>query len=446
MKRYALAVDIGASSGRLILGHKEDGELVLQEVYRFSNGIKRIGRHACWDTAAILSSIIEGMRRCYELGCIPCTVAIDTWGVDYVLLDAHGAQISEAIAYRDNRTAGYAERLAKSMPEAVRYARTGTACQSYNTVYQLMAAFEESPDLRHDAAQLLFMPCYLSYCLCGVAKNEYTIASTSALLNPATGQWDGEVAAAAQLPLNLLGEVPIRPGACLGSLRKEIVRQIGYDCQVIAGAGHDTACAFYAASHSRAAHTACLSSGTWSLFGAVLPAPIVSEAAMAAGFTNEGGVNGVRFLKNITGLWILQEIRREWKERLSFAEMAELAISGAAYGGAFDAADARFLHPKSMVSEILCELREQNAVLPKNDAELLYCVNHSLALCYATALAELQALTGQTFDSIHIVGGGSQNKLLNRLTEEAAQIAVRVGPIEATAMGNVMIQLEACQQ
>lgn len=445
MKRYALAVDIGASSGRLILGHKENGELVLQEVYRFSNGIQRIGDHDCWDTDAIIASILEGMRRCYKLGCTPSTVAIDTWGVDYVLLDKQGARIGEAVAYRDNRTSGYPERLAGIIPEAIRYAHTGTACQSYNTVYQLMAALEESPDLRHDAAQMLFMPCYLSYCLCGVAKNEYTIASTSALLNPATGQWDADIAAAAQIPLNLLGEAPIRPGTCLGSLHNEIAQQIGYDCQVIAGAGHDTACAFYAASHSRAAYTACLSSGTWSLFGAELPAPIVSEAAMTAGFTNEGGVNGVRFIKNIMGLWLLQEIRREWKERLSFAEMTELAISGSAYGGTFDATDARFLHPKAMIAEILCALQEQGETLPRNDAELLYCVHHSLALCYATALAELQALTGRKFDSIQIVGGGSQNKLLNKLTADAAQIAVHVGPVETTAMGSLMIQLEVCE-
>ena len=440
MKNCALAIDIGASSGRHILSTIEDGRIRMEEIYRFPNGFTERGGHDCWDVPALFGHMLAGMKRCAELGKIPDTIGIDTWGVDYVLLDANDQLVGDTVAYRDARTQGMEEILNAALPENEQYALTGIAHQPYNTVYQLMAEFAAHPEYREQAHTLLFMPCYLGYLLTGKKQNEYTIASTSGLLNAKTRTWDAKTLRAAGIPAALLGDTPVPPGATLGRLSPDIAAQAGFDCDVVLTACHDTGSAFRAipAADENAVY---LSSGTWSLLGAVLPQPILTPAAYEAGFTNEGGVSGIRFLQNIMGMWILQCLRHEEGDRLSFAQMAELAATGAAYRPIFDAAHVRFLNPESMRAAIVEALREQGDPLPETDAQLLYCVNHSLAVCYAHAIADLQKLTGRTFTSVSIVGGGCQNALLNQLTADETGLTVIAGPAEGTALGNLLVQL-----
>lgn len=439
MIRYGLAIDIGASSGRHILGWQQDGCIQTQEIYRFQNGIRTQNGHDCWDLDALFHNIIEGLKRCVDVGKLPDTIAIDTWGVDYVLLDEHGKSIGDAVAYRDACTAGMDKRLENTLPFPEHYALTGISKESFNTVYQLMAEFEEYPERRTQAKMLLFMPCYLSYLLSGVAQNEYTIASTSGLLNAVTRDWDSTVLEAAGIPRYLLGSKPVCPGTVIGRLRPEIAKLLGFDCNVTLTASHDTASAFFAAPVTQT--TACISSGTWSLLGVTLSEPVLTEKAREAGFTNEGGVKGIHFIQNIMGLWLLQRIRHEWNDRLSFTEMSELAAKGENYSYTFDVRDARFMNPNGMEREIRSALNEAGYPEPANDEELLFCVNHSLAVCYRKAISYLQELTGQRFSAIQIIGGGCQNQLLNRLTAQETGLPVNAGPVESTAIGNLMVQL-----
>lgn len=438
---YSLAIDLGASSGRHILGRLQNGQVHTEEIYRFPNVIIRQNGHDCWDVDALFHHIVEGMKRCGELGCAPSTVGIDTWGVDYVLVDETGKRLGDAVCYRDRRTEGMPEALESALPFALHYQKTGTARQAYNTVYQLAAHRLHAPEQVSAAHRLLFLPCYFSYLLCGRMRNEYTIASTSGMLNARTRDWDKDVLAALQIDASLLGGAPALPGTVLGPLLPDVRRQVGYDCRVVLTAAHDTAAAFYALPQSDR-NTVFLSSGTWSLLGATLDAPLTHQDALRSGFTNEGGVNGVRFLKNIMGLWILQEIRREWRERLSFADMAALAQTAAHYEAVFDVTDERFLKPASMTRAVRQALDAQGAPNP-DDAELLYAVHHSLARSYQKAVRSLEKLLNIPFRRLIVLGGGSQNALLNRLTEQMTGLPVILGPAEGSALGNLNVQFLA---
>ncbi|MEG1471462.1 MAG: rhamnulokinase family protein [Clostridia bacterium] len=440
MKTYALAIDLGASGGRHMLGSVQEGKLVLEEVYRFSNGMIEKNGHLCWNTEELFVHILAGMKACAALGKLPSSVGIDTWGVDFVLLDKQGERIGDCVAYRDQRTQGMDARLEQVMSYEELYQKTGIAKQSYNTLYQLMAVPHEEME---QAERLLFMPDYFHYMLSGVAANEYTIASTSALLNAQARTWDAEVLKAAGIPMRLFDEKPKAPGTVLGNLRPEVAQEIGYDCRVILPASHDTGSAFMAVP-ARDEHAVYLSSGTWSLLGVESELPVTTRQSLLAGFTNEGGYGGkIRYLQNIMGMWILQSIRHELNDRYSFAEMAELALEGTSYQGTFDVTDNRFLAPKSMIDEIKAALTDAKQPLPQNTQELLCCVNQSLAKCYASAIAKLQTLTGNRYTSLNIVGGGSQNQVLNAWTAKATHLPVYAGPSEGSALGNVMAQLIA---
>ncbi|MEG0996250.1 MAG: rhamnulokinase family protein [Clostridia bacterium] len=442
MTKYALAVDIGASSGRHMLGCVRDGRICLEEVYRFPNEITERNGHLCWDVEELYAQILAGLRKCAELGKLPDTMSIDTWGVDYVLLDGQGKQLGDAVAYRDGRTVGMDAVLSQTLPYAELYARTGIAKQPYNTLYQMMAEFREHPGYLERAERFLFMPCYLSYLLCGVAKNEYTIASTSALLNAETRTWDAAVLGAAGLPAKLFREPPAAPGTVLGPLRPELARELGFCPSVMLAACHDTAGAFLAMP-VRDAQTAFLSSGTWSLLGVESAAPILTPEAREAGFTNEGGYGGkIRFLRNIMGMWIPQCIRKEWGKRYAYAEMAELAREGTAYPHVFDVLDERFLAPQSMLAQIYGWLAEHALPLPMNDAELLCCVYRSLARCYAASICQLEQLTDRHFTTLSIVGGGSGNNTLNQWAADETGLRVLAGPSESTALGCLTAQLQ----
>ncbi len=441
MNRY-LAIDIGASSMRAILGRIENGRLQMREIYRRSNAATEKNGHLCWDLDALYQGILTALKRCRSLGECPDYMGIDTWAVDYVLLDGDDRILGDSVAYRDSRTDGMDEILEKTLPFARHYAITGIAKQPFNTVYQLMAQFREYPEHRQLAKSFLMVPDYLGFLLTGVKQNEYTNASSTGLLDAQTGEWSAEVLSAAGIPGHLFDRPPALPGTALGKLRPSLSAELGFDVTVLLPATHDTGSAFVAvpAQDEKAVY---LSSGTWSLLGTELPAPDTKKAALLAGFTNEGGYDGkIRFLKNIMGLWMLQCIQKELDGRYSFAEMAEMAASAEDYPGRVDVTDNRFLAPPNMTDAVRQALAEQGHEAPSLP-ELLSCVTHSLADCYAEAIRELEALLNRQFTSVNIVGGGSQNRVLNRWTAESTGLPVFAGPAEGTALGNLLVQMIA---
>ncbi len=436
MTRYALAIDIGASGGRHMLGCVAGGKLRLEEVYRFPNRLEERNGHLCWNLNDLWSHIIGGLRACQKAGKIPATLGVDTWAVDYVLLTEKKERLGDSIAYRDSRTAPFVDRIA---PEAL-YARTGIAFQPFNTLYQLMST---PPELLRAARHFLMIPDYFHYLLCGQYCNEVTNASTTSLLDPVSRTWDDAAIAMAGLPRALFADQPLPPGTFLGSLRGEIADLLGFDCEVVLPATHDTGSAFLAAP-IRAQSSAILSSGTWSLLGVELDAPLRTEEARKAGFTNELGYGGkVRFLRNIMGLWMVQCIRHELGDQYTYQQMADMALACGSYTHTVDATDPRFLAPASMTAEIKAALSQQYAPPPRNTGEVLSCVLRSLAQAYAATVKDLGRLTGQAITDIHMVGGGCKNHVLNQWTADATGLPVYTEPDEGTALGNIVAQLMA---
>lgn len=439
MNPCALAIDIGASSGRHIVGWVEDGRLATREVYRFPNGAAMRNGHLCWDIESLEGHVIAGLKAAHQQGYAPASVGIDTWGVDFILLDGHGQRIGDAVAYRDQRTGGMDERLERTLPFEAHYRISGIAKQPYNTVYQMMAVLDEHPEYRHQAADFLFMPEYLSYVLTGRKAHEWTECTTSALCDATRRTWSDTVLRAAGLPESWFRTPIVEPGTALGRLRPDIAAEVGFDAEVILPATHDTGSA-YMAIPAKDDGAAFLSSGTWSLLGTELPHPILTRSAQDIGFTNEGGYAGTtRFLKNIMGMWMLQCIHRETGEAASFAEMARMAAASG-YPAFVDAADQRFLAPASMLDEVKAALREASAPEPQQLGDILRAVTVGLAVCYRDAIREMERVVGKPFTSINIVGGGSQNEVLNRLTADLTGLPVYAGPTEGTALGNLAAQ------
>ena len=446
MKTY-LAVDIGASSGRHILGWLADGKMQLAQVYRFKNGAEHRNGHLCWDADGLKNHVLEGLRACAEHVApeqeTPASVAIDTWGVDFVLLDEAMNRIGDAVAYRDGRTAGVPEKLEAVLPFAELYARTGIQQQVYNTVYQLWALRQEAPEQLERAAHFLMMPDYLGFVLSGVCANEYTIASTSALLNAREKTWDTEILRRIGVPARIFHPVRMA-GEALGCLTPDVQSSVGFDTLVRLAPAHDTASAFLAVP-ARDENAVFLSSGTWSLIGVENPEPITTAESRAQNFTSEGGYQyRYRYLKNIMGLWMLQNIRRELGQtRFDFEMLAWLARSAADYPGRVDVNDGRFLAPENMQEAVRVVLRENGFTEKPTAAQTLSCVYHSLAESYAEAVRGLEKITGKTFTSLNIVGGGSQDAYLNQLTADATGLPVYAGPTEGTAIGNLAVQMIA---
>ena len=398
--------------------------------------------HLVWDIEGLVSHVIAGMAAAKALGLTPTSVGIDTWGVDFVLLNDDGQLVGDAVAYRDSRTEGIDTLLEKTMPFDQHYRLCGTAKQPFNSVYQMMAVLREHPEYREQARDFLMIPEYLSFRLTGKRMHEWTNLSTAALMDVKERTWSTEVRRAADLPDHWF-ETPIAPpGTSLGSLLPEIAEFVGYDTQIILPATHDTGSA-YMAVPARDNQAAFLSSGTWSLLGVELPEPIPTDASRKAGFTNEGGYGyNTRYLKNIMGLWMLQCIRRETGKQHSYAEMAEMAAASS-YPAYVDAGDNRFLAPESMLDEVKAALREQGDPEPETLGDVIRAVTVGLAVCYKKAIAEMEELTGTHFTSLNIVGGGSQNVTLNRLTAEHTGLPVLAGPAEGTALGNLAAQMIA---
>ena len=445
MQTWTLAVDIGASSGRHIVGTVQDGKITLQEVYRFENGVSRKNGHLCWDIDTLAKEVINGLKAAHDAGFAPSTIGIDTWAVDFVLLDEQGKRLGDAVAYRDERTEGIREALEKDygLTFAEHYARTGIQYQPFNTVYQLMALKKEHPEQLDAAKIFLMVPDYLNYLLCGVAANEYTNASTTALVGADSKDWDEELIAKLGLPRGIFQ--PIRmPGTVLGRLTPAVQAEVGFDAEVILPATHDTGSAFLAVP-ARDDCAAYLSSGTWSLLGVENQKAITSAESCAANFTNEGGYDyRYRYLKNIMGLWMIQSIRRELGEqtgtRPSFPALIAAAKGAADFASCVDPDENRFLAPASMIDEVKAACADKNQPVPATTGEVMQCVYNSLTQDYRRAVQTLQGLTGKTYTSLNIVGGGSQDGYLNQQTANATGLTVFAGPTEGTALGNLMVQ------
>lgn len=440
--RYALAVDIGASSGRHILGSVQDGKIVLEEVYRFENGLVEKNGHLCWDFDRLFAEILTGMKKCAELGKIPATMGIDTWGVDFVLLDEDGKVLGDTVAYRDSRTAGMDEVLRSYLSEEELYARTGIQKQIFNTIYQLMAVKTQEPELLEQAEHLLMIPDYLHYLLTGNMAMEYTNASTTQLLDAKTRSWDFELIDRLGLPRRIFSE-PKQPGFVLGSLRPELQTELGFDCRVVLPPTHDTGSAVLAVP-AQEEDFLFLSSGTWSLFGMERREPDCSEASRLANLTNEGGFGGtIRYLKNIMGLWMLQSIRAELGDEYDFARLCREAEEVGEFPAQIDVDNPSFLAPQSMIEAVRAYCTRTGQPVPQSPGELASCVYHGLARRYHDAVRELETLTGKTCPRLYIVGGGSKDDYLNRLTARATGKEVWTGPSEGTAAGNLLAQMIA---
>ncbi|MDR2386551.1 MAG: rhamnulokinase [Deltaproteobacteria bacterium] len=443
MERYFLAIDIGASNGRHALGWIKDGRLNFEIIHRFDNQVINENGRLVWDLRALWREIKTGLRRCAEMGKIPESLGLDTWGVDYVLLDQDDQIIGRPYAYRDGRTEGQVERLEETIGWEELYERTGIQKMPINTIYQLGACQREEPGLLAKAKSFLMIPDFFNFLLCGRKKAEYTNASTTSLVSLRTGDWDWEL-------ITLMGLDPYifppisQPGLVLGAMLGGLAREVGFSCQVVAGATHDTASAV-AASPALSGEVAFLSSGTWSLMGSELEIPIVTSKSRDLNFTNEGGYAGrIRFLKNIMGLWMIQSLRREMGEELSFGQLMDLAqASDFGFEPIIDCNDPRFIAPKSMKAEIVAACLEKGQRRPERAGHLAAVVYHSLAACYAKTLDELKAATGKEFTAINVFGGGSQASFLNQLTARATNLKVMAGPVEATAIGNLLTQMMA---
>lgn len=429
---YCLAIDIGASSGRHILGDYQNGEIFMTEVYRFENGFSSVGENLVWDVEHLNQSILAGLKECKKIGKIPQTVAIDTWGVDYVLLDEDGKKLFPAVSYRDERTVGVPEKVDAIISMEELYQRTGIQRQNYNTIYQLYCDKESG---KLDQAQhLLMMPEYLSYCLTGVMKSEYTIASTTSLLNLKTGRWDEELLDCLGIPKKIFHEIAM-PGTVVGNFTEDVKREVGFDATVVFAPAHDTASAVTGC--RQLTNTMFISSGTWSLVGTEIPKPIVTPEAKEANFANAGGVTGnYRLLKDIMGMWLFQSIRKNLNKQYSYDEMMEMA-KASSFTGTFYPNDQRLVAPDNMIQAIRDCLGLPD--LPLED--VLNSTYHSLANSYAKVLKEIERITGKTIDTINIVGGGSQDTYLNHLTEVYTNKPVIAGPVEATALGNLKTQI-----
>ena len=435
--KYYLSIDIGASSGRHILSHIEDGKLILEEVFRFENGMEERDGHLIWDYKKLFANIVEGMKECKKVGKVPETVGIDTWGVDYALIDKDDNVIGEVFAYRDSRTEEPIKKVHSIVPFEKLYERTGSQFQIYNTIYQLYT--DKLSGKLDKAERFLLMPDFFNFLLTGVKKNEFTNASTSGILSAKTREWDMETVKDLGLPEKLFGELD-DPATLVGTLKAELVEEIGYDTKVVLTATHDTASAVMAV--PELGTPLYISSGTWSLLGIEGPKAISSADALSANFTNEGGYGRTtRFLKNIMGLWMIQSVRREHDKKYSFADYVVLAKEVKDFDSIVDVNDQCFLAPESMIGAIQDYCRKTNQKVPETPGELALCVYDSLAVCYAKAVDVIEKVTGFKFDTINVVGGGCQNMYLNELTAKRTGRKVMAGPVEATAIGNAIAQL-----
>ncbi|MBQ7221784.1 MAG: rhamnulokinase [Synergistaceae bacterium] len=421
--KYYLAVDIGASSGRHILGWKEDGQIKTRELYRFPNGVTEREGRLTWDIEALVSHVKAGIDKAIAECSDIVSLSVDTWGVDYVLMKGD-SEVLPCYAYRDTRTEASIPEVHKMIPFEELYSKTGIQFQPFNTIYQLYA--DKMAGRLGGVTDFLMMPEYLLYKLCGVKSHEYTNATTGGMINASTGTYDTEIISRLGLPPELFCTLS-QPGTKLGTYK-------GIQCVLCAS--HDTASAVEGIPME--GDEIFISSGTWSLLGAKIHTPITSPESMKANYTNEGGVGYTRYLKNIMGMWLINRLRDELCAGKEFGEIVSEA-EASTFDEVVNADDKVFLAPESMKAAFDSQLSAK----PKDSAGYFRCAYRSLAQSYKRAVEEMESITGKTYTSIYIVGGGAKNKFLNSLTEQATGKKVIALPIEATALGNLKIQMEA---
>lgn len=441
MTKYSIAVDIGASSGRLILGYLENGLLKLDEIYRFENNIVQKGTSFCWEEDKLFQEIKNGLHKCKEMGIRPDSIGIDTWAVDFVLLDENDKPLTDAVSYRDPRTDGMMEQVFEKIQKERLYLETGIQFQKFNTIYQLFSIKQNNPEILEKATSFLMIPDYFNFLLTGKKVNEYTNATSTQLVNAFTKKWDTQLLDLLGLNKEMFEEIKT-PKTILGSLTEELVSELGFNMQVVLPATHDTGSAVISIPEQD--DTIYISSGTWSLIGVENYFPICITKALDYNFTNEGGIDyRYRFLKNIMGLWMIQEVKRNYQNKYSFSDFVELARNADYFTSIVDVNDDRFLKPVNMVEEIRNYCRETNQPEPLLPGEAAKCVFDSLAASYKAAVNQIEEIFEKEFEKINVIGGGCQNEMLNQLIADVTGKEVNAGPVEATAIGNIVSQLMA---
>lgn len=468
MNRNYLAVDIGASSGRHFVGsRKYDNQFEFCEMYRFSNDIQERDGHLCWNLEELYENILNGMSECKKGSRIPFSMGIDTWGCDFVLLYENNRILGDTVSYRDSRTDGIPEKVNQIISYEDLYKRTGIQKQPFNTIYQLMSIKENNPELLEKAVSFLMIPDYFNFRLTGIKANEYTNATTTGLVNAVNKNWDYELIGKLGLPLKIFSYL-LMPGSVLGAVSKSVEERTGYSCLVVEPCTHDTGSAVVALPGENQVHVrnindgdkpervqndvavqndsrVYISSGTWSLLGSELINPVLNADSRKLNYTNEGGYEGrFRFLKNIMGLWMIQSVKKEMEakagKKITFEEI-DVSARNADIDSIVQCNDNCFLAPKSMIEEIKNFCARTNQRIPESNGEIAAVIYKSLAACYATAVRELEQLLNCSFDSLNIIGGGSKSLLLNEMTEKATGLKILPGPAEATAIGNILVQM-----
>ena len=438
MQHCCLAADLGASGGRVMAATLENSIISLQEIHRFPNQFEDSEQGAVWDVDQLFDNICQGIRRARHLN--PESIGVDTWGVDYVVVDQLGQRVALAYAYRDPRTNGMIQKVAGEMPLTDIYQRTGIEFMELNTLYQLYAQQQQMPETLEPAHTLLFSPDYYHFRLCGKACNETSIASTSQMLNAFTGEWDPEL-------LKVLGISPelfssrVSEGTVLGSLKPELASTLGIDnLKVVTPAGHDTACAIAAVPVTQK-NWAFISSGTWSVMGVERSKPLINSATQSMNMTNERGVgNTFRLQKNLTGLWLIQCVQKELAEPMSFAELAEQARAANPFESLINPNDPCFSNPGNMTEAIQNYCRKTEQPVPDTPGALARCIFESLACSYRQVKMQLESVSNEAIEHLYLIGGGTYNEFLNQLTADACNTRVFAGPSEASALGNALTQ------
>ncbi|WP_047998573.1 rhamnulokinase [Lactiplantibacillus herbarum] len=442
MESY-IAVDIGASSGRLMLGQQKSGQITLQEVHRFSNGFALRDGHDRWDVDHLIHEIFSGLEKVKQMGISDVKLGIDTWAVDYVLVGADGQKLEDPISYRDKRTHNAIQQLTSDLPREYIYEKTGIQFQDFNTLYQL---YKENHELLSKTDKIMMMPDYLAYVLTGNAVTEITNASTTQMLNLRVGLFDKDLLGKVNVSQDQFPRL-VESGTILGNVSHKWHEQYDIpDVEVITVATHDTASAVVG-TPGEGDRWAFLSSGTWSLLGTELNVPENGLQAFHENYTNEWGAYGTyRFLKNIMGLWIAQCVRHELDDQYNFGDLAALAQEVRPFEQFIDINDDRFTNPDNMIQELQNYCRETKQKVPETPGELFQAIYSNLSLFYANELTKLDTILGYHIDTLNIVGGGSNVALMNQLTSTLADVTVIAGPSEATAVGNIMVQMIAADE
>ena len=445
MKKSVLAIDFGASSGRAILGKFDGEKITLEEVHRFSNDPVKVGNTMYWDVLRLFYNIKQGIINAKQAGGFD-SIGIDTWGVDFGLIDEFGCLLENPVHYRDPRTVGLIEECAETVPNKEFYETTGIQFMELNTVYQLYALKKYRPHILERADRLLFMPDLFGYMLTGKMTTEYSIATTSQMIDLKTKKWATGLLDRLGIPSRLLGEV-VPSGSILGKVTDDICEECGIEnVDVISVCGHDTQSAITAVP-AESEDFAFLSSGTWSLFGTELKEPIVNEKSLAMNVTNEGGCDSsVGFLKNIIGLWLIQESRRHWNRNgsdYSYADLEKLALAAEPFKCFIDPDAPEFVPHGNIPQRVKDYCKKTGQAVPESVGEVMRCIYESLAMKYHLTLDDLEDCTGKTYPAIHVIGGGTKDTLLCRMTASSCNRKVVAGPIEATVLGNIAVQLMA---